>query len=56
MTADVVIVGGGVAGLVAARRLVLGGRSVVLLEASVRLVPRPAAERAATTAPETRAA
>ncbi len=36
MTADVVIVGGGVAGLVEARRLVLGGRSVVLLEASDR--------------------
>ena len=36
MTADVVIVGGGVAGLVAARRLVLGGRSVVVLEAADR--------------------
>jgi protoporphyrinogen/coproporphyrinogen III oxidase len=33
-TADFVIVGGGVAGLVLARRLVLGGARVILLEAS----------------------
>ena len=36
-TYDVVIVGGGVAGLVAARDLALGGRSVLVLEASDRL-------------------
>lgn len=35
--ADLIVVGGGVAGLVAARRLALGGASVVLLEASDRL-------------------
>jgi oxygen-dependent protoporphyrinogen oxidase len=35
--ADFVVVGGGIGGLVAARRLVLGGRSVVVLEASDRL-------------------
>ncbi len=33
----VIVVGGGIAGMVAARRLVLGGRRVVLLEASARL-------------------
>ncbi|MDP9027268.1 MAG: FAD-dependent oxidoreductase [Actinomycetota bacterium] len=33
----VLVVGGGIAGLVAARRLVLGGRDVTLLEASGRL-------------------
>lgn len=32
-----IVVGGGIAGLVAARRLVLGGRRVILLEASDRL-------------------
>jgi oxygen-dependent protoporphyrinogen oxidase len=36
-TADFVVVGGGVAGLVLARRLVLGGASVILLEASTTL-------------------
>ncbi len=36
-TKPVVIIGGGIAGLVAARRLVLGGRDVVVLEASGRL-------------------
>lgn len=35
--ADVVVVGGGIAGLVAARELVLAGRTVTLLEASDRL-------------------
>jgi protoporphyrinogen/coproporphyrinogen III oxidase len=35
--ADFVIVGGGIGGLVLARRLVLGGASVILLEASDRL-------------------
>ena len=35
--ADVVVVGGGVAGLVAARRIALGGLTVTLLEASERL-------------------
>lgn len=33
----VIVVGGGIAGMVAARRLVLGGRRVILLEASDRL-------------------
>ena len=33
----VIVVGGGVAGLVAARELVLGGEQVLLLEASDRL-------------------
>jgi protoporphyrinogen/coproporphyrinogen III oxidase len=36
-TADFVVVGGGIGGLVLARRLVLGGRSVILLEGSDRL-------------------
>jgi oxygen-dependent protoporphyrinogen oxidase len=36
-TADFVVVGGGVGGLVLARRLVLGGASVIVLEASDRL-------------------
>jgi protoporphyrinogen/coproporphyrinogen III oxidase len=36
-SADFVVVGGGVAGLVLARRLVLGGASVILLEASQTL-------------------
>ncbi|MCW4384438.1 FAD-dependent oxidoreductase [Salinibacterium sp. SYSU T00001] len=35
--ADCIVVGGGIAGLVAARELVLGGCSVILLEASSRL-------------------
>jgi oxygen-dependent protoporphyrinogen oxidase len=35
--ADFVVVGGGIGGLVVARRLVLGGRSVLVLEASDRL-------------------
>ncbi len=37
MTGDVIVVGGGVAGLAAARRLVQAGRSVILLEARSRL-------------------
>lgn len=37
MTSDVIVVGGGVAGLAAARRLAQAGRSVVLLEARSRL-------------------
>ncbi|HEX4400347.1 MAG TPA: FAD-dependent oxidoreductase [Galbitalea sp.] len=36
-SADFVVVGGGVGGLVLARRLVLGGHSVILVEASDRL-------------------
>jgi oxygen-dependent protoporphyrinogen oxidase len=36
-TADFIVVGGGVAGLVVARRLVLGAKSVILLEASDHL-------------------
>jgi oxygen-dependent protoporphyrinogen oxidase len=36
-SADFIVVGGGVAGLVLARRLVLGGASVILLEASTTL-------------------
>lgn len=37
MSSDVIVVGGGVAGLVAARRLALAGRNVVLLERADRL-------------------
>ncbi|HKG32297.1 MAG TPA: NAD(P)/FAD-dependent oxidoreductase [Gemmatimonadales bacterium] len=37
MTGDVIVVGGGVAGLAAAHRLVQAGRSVILLEARSRL-------------------
>src|SRR5487761_2543548 len=37
MTGRVLVVGGGIAGLVAARRLVLGGREVVVLESSDRV-------------------
>ena len=37
MTERVLVVGGGIAGLVAARRLVLGGREVVVLESSDRV-------------------
>ncbi|GAA1940425.1 protoporphyrinogen oxidase [Microbacterium aoyamense] len=37
MASDAIVVGGGVAGLVAARRLALGGRRVVLLERSDHL-------------------
>ena len=36
-SADFVIVGGGIGGLVLARRLVLGGQTVILVEASARL-------------------
>jgi oxygen-dependent protoporphyrinogen oxidase len=36
-SADFVIVGGGIAGLVLARRLILGGRSVIVLESSDHL-------------------